>query len=84
MSTPKPKFTWDQIDSLRKSAGLVDDDIPAGAVTVYDYAKQYNLGREAARVQLEIFVARGMFATGKKRALTRGGAPAQMRFYWPI
>jgi hypothetical protein len=40
-ATNAAKSNWDQVDAARKAAGIIDDEVPAGAFTVDQYAEQY-------------------------------------------
>ena len=76
---PKPDFTWSQIDALRSRAGMQDDPIPPGAITVADYATQYHYTQRNADFQLSKLAKLGHMQVGW--AHTPSGKRA--KFYWP-
>ena len=79
--TPK-KSPWEVIDSLRKKAGLVEDDVPAGAICVVDYASRYYVSRATAARHLDEMVKAGAMKSGSKYVLS-GSHRTSVRFYWP-
>ncbi len=79
-----PALSWDRIDAARKSAGIADDDVPAGAFTIKQYAKKYGLPCATADNQLSALADQGALKTGKKHSLTQNGRRTSMRFYWPV
>jgi hypothetical protein len=76
----KSASTWDQVDALR----AVEDAVPAGAFTVYDYMSRYGVvSRLTAFDQLGRLVRTGKMKTGK-RIESSSGRHQQMRFYWSV
>ncbi len=80
---PRPKFTWDQIDTLRATVGMGSDDVPPGAFTTSDYAAKYGVPYHTATDQLSRLARAGILKTGKKRTTLPSGRQGLMRFYWP-
>ena len=80
---PRPRFTWDQVDSLRTLAGMGSDDVPPGAFTIPEYAAKYGVPYRTAADQLARLARAGSLKTGRKRAMLPSGRQGLMRFYWP-
>ena len=80
---PRPKFTWDQIDSLRTRAGMAREDVPTDAFTIPEYAAQYGLPYGTAFGQLARLARAGQLKTGKKWTTVPSGRQGSMRYYWP-
>jgi hypothetical protein len=83
MNKPVPKFSWDKIDAERKNAGFVEDDAPAEAFSVYQYALRYQTSISAASDQISAMLRRCALKKGKKIMPASDGRRLLMNVYWP-
>lgn len=79
-SKPVPTFSWSDIDALRTR--LVDDPIPAGAFTIYDYMRQYGVLIRTATSQLNRMIADGHLEKGYRHGQAMDGSRRRMAYYW--
>jgi len=71
---------WEQIDELRRAAGIVSDALaepPADSWTAEEYAHRYGVDVHTARRQLRKLVDAGVIACG---VVKRGRI--YQRYYW--
>lgn len=78
-----PALSWDRVDAARKRAGIVEDDVPAEAFTINQYAQRYGAPQKTAFNHLSVLVDAGVLKTGKKLD-GRAGRRYLVRFYWPV
>lgn len=71
----------DELDALRAEAGLVGDDVPAGALTLKDWAERFNIPLKTADNEVSRLVARGLLSMGKKR-IWCGSRSGLVKHYW--
>jgi len=62
---------------------MTEDDVPAGALTLAQYAELSHVGLPTADDQLKRLVESGKMCRGRKRTLGRGGRTVTMWHYWP-
>lgn len=84
MTTTNPRLAkspLDELDALRAAAGLVGDDVPAGALTVKDWAERFGIPLQTADNEVARLVARGLLCVGKKR-IQCGYRSGLVNHYW--
>ena len=74
---PNPASAWDAIDKLQ-----VDDDVPAGARTIADWARIRGVPYKTAEGQVRGLFASGILKMGRKR-IRCGNRNGIVNHYWP-
>ena len=80
---PEPKFTWDDIEDLRRSCGLVEDDCPSEAFPVIEYARRMGLNASTALNQIRRMMAAGKLKSGQATRADARGHRGITTVYWP-
>ena len=73
---------WKDINALRVGFGLADDDVPANAITVEQWVKQYGVSRSTAEREINRLVSGKALKCGKKR-IRLANRSVLSNHYWP-